>query len=154
MMHTIYHFTQLLTQVGLRERESLVYMTYLIMGPNAITNIARKLHLPRSTTYNLTTDLVERGILKQIQKEKYGIYQAVNPHALMEQLQRRRAKINLQIQKMSALLQQLNEKGAGLSAGPLSIINNTSLVTTEQRDHHQGQDRPQGSSHPSLLQTY
>ncbi len=94
-------------------------MAYLTMGPNAITNIANKLHLPRSTTYNLTTDLVERGVLKQIQKEKYGIYAAAHPAALMEQLIRRRSKINLQIQKMSSLLEQLSKKGAGLSAGPL-----------------------------------
>lgn len=108
MIQHFQNMLHLLAQIGFRKKESLVYAILLTTGPNVITNIARKIDLPRSTTYNIIIDLVHRGILRQNCKNRQQTYEAI-PHKLLEYLQHRRIKINHQIEKMHETLNHLSE---------------------------------------------
>ncbi len=110
---TFHHLIELLKNIGFREKESVVYITILKMGPSFITNIAKIIKLPRSSTYNIIVGLLKRGALRQLKEEHrqnqiYQLrYEAIHPSTFLKFLHNRRTKINQQIQNLKEALIKL-----------------------------------------------
>lgn len=96
--------------MGFREKESLIYIMLLSSGPNVVTNIAKKIQLPRSTTYNIITDLLKKGILIQRNTPtNQQVYLATPPHKLIAFLHSRRDKIEMQIRNMNEAMNRFKK---------------------------------------------
>lgn len=111
-LEPFHHLVSLLKQIGFREKESLVYITLLAMGPSVVTNIAKKIQLPRSTTYNIITYLLRRGMIKEKMYYNQKIYEADDPLKIIEYLMSQRKRMDQYIEKMHQTLEGLKKRAA------------------------------------------
>jgi len=58
------HFTKLLMQSGLSEKESAVYLASLEQGPTTVLKLARETGLKRATVYSVVDALVGQGLMR------------------------------------------------------------------------------------------
>ena len=59
---------QSLRNIGLSEKEAIIYLASLELGPSTIQEISKKAQLKRSSVYDLISSLVERGLMNNFIK--------------------------------------------------------------------------------------
>jgi sugar-specific transcriptional regulator TrmB len=90
-----------LSQIGLTEKETRVYIELLKWGPQPVSVIAKKAKLNRSSSYELLTSLEKKGILSSFKKNKVKCFAANDPNCLISYLDSRTR--NLEYQRMEIL---------------------------------------------------
>ena len=73
---------EFLQKLGLRERESIVYLTLLEHGRMSVSDIARRTKLQRTMVYDAIGGLNAEGLLETAPKGKYRVYGVVHPKKL------------------------------------------------------------------------
>lgn len=71
-----------LQNLGLSEKESLVYLAALELGPETVQNIAKKAGINRATTYLQIKSLKEKGLMSEFEKGKKTFFAAESPDQL------------------------------------------------------------------------
>lgn len=98
-----------LKSVGLTEKESKIYITLLELGPQAASVIARKVKLPRSSTFFQLDHLVEKGFVKKEIKTSVQYFSAVSPQGLKRVLKRNQKRVESQLETLEGLIPELND---------------------------------------------
>ena len=83
------NLTFTLEKAGLNKRETALYLALLQMGPSSILSIARKADMKRPTAYLVIDDLVKKGLVAEVPKEKKKKYIALSPERLADSLRER-----------------------------------------------------------------
>lgn len=73
---------EFLNNLGLSDKEISVYLCSLRVGTQPASVISKKLSLPRSTVKFVFEQLLERGFVTKVLKDKVVYYTAVNPENL------------------------------------------------------------------------
>lgn len=73
-----------LTDLGLSDKEARIYLALLQLNKSVPGIISRKANIKRPTTYVLLENLIKKGIVTTITKNKVIHYQAVDPKILLE----------------------------------------------------------------------
>ena len=68
-----------LTHLGLGEKEALVYLAALELGPAPVQDISHKAKVNRATTYVMIESLSTRGLISTFVKGKKRYYSAESP---------------------------------------------------------------------------
>lgn len=71
-----------LTEYGLTDKESLVYMAMLELGPASVQDIAKKAGVNRATTYVMIEALKRRGLMSTFDKGRKTMFVAESPDKL------------------------------------------------------------------------
>lgn len=79
-----------LQQLGLEEKEAIVYLTSLQLGKDTAFHIADRCSLKRSTVYVVLNSLNKRGLIGISKTKKAAVYEAVSPKRLLQQLEFRK----------------------------------------------------------------
>ncbi|HEX5448225.1 MAG TPA: helix-turn-helix domain-containing protein [Candidatus Saccharimonadales bacterium] len=74
--------SEIFSQIGLNEHQTLVYKYLLEQGPTPPPTLAKKLKLTRSNAYKVLDSLVELGLVSRAEMDKKLIYKAEDPIAL------------------------------------------------------------------------
>lgn len=82
-----------LNEFGLTGNKAKVYLALLEVGHGSIIDIAKKAHLPRTTTHEIVQQLLELGLLSYTSRGKRSEYIAEKPKKLAEIMDERRKKI-------------------------------------------------------------
>jgi len=82
---------QILSSIGLSEKQSQIYLALLELGSAGISEIAQKAEQKRTNIYNLITEMKAQGLVSEIKKGKGLIYSPCPPENLIA-----KAKNNLQ----------------------------------------------------------
>ncbi len=77
---------ELLTNIGLDEREQAVYLTLLQSGPLSASVIARKTGLGRTYIYDIVADLMEKGLVSETKKMRIRYFIAEPAERLLDYL--------------------------------------------------------------------
>jgi len=77
-----------LEMLGLREKEARLYLHALTSKPFSVVEIAKKSGIKRPTCYIILDELVKRGLVSIIPKDKKNLYKAEPPEALIRQAKR------------------------------------------------------------------
>ena len=72
-----------LCQIGLTKRESSVYIELLKIGPQAVSTIAIKTLLKRTTIYSILKSLMDKGLVATFKKEGIQFFIANDPNCLV-----------------------------------------------------------------------
>ena len=75
-----------LKQIGLNEKESLVYIELLQAGDSLVSGISEKTKINRSLLYTILTDLANKGIVTYIIKNNVRYYRAAEPDKILSML--------------------------------------------------------------------
>ena len=99
-----------LHQLGLTDKEALVYLATLEIGMAPISVIAKKSKLRRSTAYEILKKLSEKGIAEFFVRKNTRYYSVVPPKLLIEKFRSSLAQLEIALPEMLAISNQIVHK--------------------------------------------
>lgn len=79
-------YTNLLTKIGLDEKEAEVYETLLTLGKAGMGKLLNKVSLKRGSAYNAVYGLKARGLVTELEEQGRKVFQVESPDRLAEVL--------------------------------------------------------------------
>ena len=79
----------LLNELGLNEKQAQVYLACLELGSATIQELAAKSGVKRTSIYNFTDELKQKGLINEVQKKHKTILTAENPEVLKQRARER-----------------------------------------------------------------
>jgi len=83
-----------LQKLGLSDKEALVYLSSLALGPSPVQVISRKAEVNRATTYVMIEALLKKGLMSTFDKGKKTLYTAEKPERLHRIVHHERASVD------------------------------------------------------------
>jgi len=96
-----------LLKLGLSEKEIKVYMAAMELGPKPVQEIARRANINRVTCYVILENLMDFGLVSQIEGDKGRIYAAENPEKLIHYLDKKGKELESTKKEISEILPEL-----------------------------------------------
>jgi sugar-specific transcriptional regulator TrmB len=96
-----------LQKLGLSDKEALVYLSALELGPSPVQVIARKAEVNRATTYVMIEALLQKGLMSTFERGKKMMYTAEKPERLHRIVHHERAAVDEKEQVIKRLLPDL-----------------------------------------------
>lgn len=109
---------QILTQIGLEEKEAKVYLSLLELGSQPVSTIAKKAGIPRTTAYEILDRLMQKGLINRFEKAKVTYFTAQEPQALFRYLSSKRTDIESQEKFLEGEISKLYEIDSKTSIKP------------------------------------
>ncbi len=100
-------FIKELKKLGLKDKEALVYLTCLQLGPAPAQQISRKASIVRATTYVVLEALMKRGLVTQYKEGKKTLFSAESPGQLLRLLEKTEGEIKEKKHELNLLLPEL-----------------------------------------------
>ena len=82
-----------LKKIGLAEKEILIYLSLLALGPSPIRKIAEDARINRGTTHEILRDLQRQGLISYFHKEKHQHFVIEDPKNLINFVSRKKQEI-------------------------------------------------------------
>lgn len=92
-----------LQQIGFTEKESHVYLALLRKGSSLANTIAKELSIHRTVVYNVLQQLVEKGHVTYVTKEKKRHFQAAEPQSLLTPIKEKEARAEKLIREVQRI---------------------------------------------------
>lgn len=102
--------------LGLTEKESLIYITLLELGPQVASVVAKKTRIARSSTFSHLDHLIKKGFAKREIKTNVQYFCAISPNDLKDLLKRSQNRAESQVRALEGLLPDLNSLCSTFSA--------------------------------------
>lgn len=99
-----------LREYGLSDKEARVYLAALRTGASSAGNLALEANLQRSTTYEMLTNLKNKGLISSFQKQKIFYFEAAPPQRLLSHLHEKEMRIQRVLPQLEAIKKQTLEK--------------------------------------------
>lgn len=96
-----------LAKLGLSEKEALVYLAALELGPSPVQVIARKAEVNRATTYVMIEALSQKGLVSSFEKGKKTMFTAEKPERLHRIVHRERELVTEKEETIKKILPDL-----------------------------------------------
>ena len=84
---------KVLEQLGLQNKENEVYLALLELGLASVSEIAIKANIKRTTTYDVLSSLIKRGLVSQSSRGKKRLFIAEPPEKLKGWIDRRQKRL-------------------------------------------------------------
>ncbi len=97
-----------LTQYGLTERQSQVYMTCLEFGTASIQKISKRLHIARSSCEATLNQLIERGFVSSHKVKNVRKYSPVDPRTIIKIAEQKVKSLSEQVPNLTNLFLKNN----------------------------------------------
>ncbi|MFA5948380.1 MAG: helix-turn-helix domain-containing protein [Candidatus Gracilibacteria bacterium] len=78
-----------LCQIGFTKKESNIYLELLKIGPQAVSVIAKRVGLNRSSTYSILKSLIKKGVLSYHKNNRVQYFSANDPNCLIGYVDRK-----------------------------------------------------------------
>ncbi len=98
---------QFLEKLGLSDKEAKVYLTLLKLGTNAVSVIANKAELTRTTVYSVLESLDRKRLVNFYEKNKVRYYSAEDPETIRFRLNEKEAELKEQKEMFAEVLPEL-----------------------------------------------
>lgn len=95
-------------KLGLSDKEALVYLASLELGPSPVQVIARKAEVNRATTYVMIESLLQRGLMSTFDKGKKKMFTAEQPERLHRIVHHERSIVDEKEQVIKRILPDLD----------------------------------------------
>lgn len=76
---------KILQNIGLTEKEAKVYLACLELGPQPVSEIAKKARINRVTAYDILEKLLKKGLVNFVTKEKIKFFNATDPRIVSQE---------------------------------------------------------------------
>ncbi len=100
---------QLLEQAGLTKGEAAVYIALLQQGSSTVGPIVNKSRVAYSNIYTILERLIEKGLASFVIKAKTKYYQAVEPHRLLDYIDKQQQQLAEQKNALQHALPELKQ---------------------------------------------
>lgn len=96
-----------LEEIGLSDKEATVYLALLQVENSAITNLAKKTGINRTTVYPVLQSLEKKGLASEVQVGKTIHYQAAPPERLETYVERQKVILEEHASRLKDIIPQL-----------------------------------------------
>src|SRR3989344_2048445 len=118
-MQSIDKLEKNLEDVGLSEKEMIVYLSLFGMGGRCFPSaIASRANLNRSTTYKVLTALSIKGLVSDIEKKNKIYYQLNKPEKLVSFVEYQSKEIGRKLSEIREIAPELSQMFSNLSEMP------------------------------------
>lgn len=117
-------YIELFAKLGYGTTEAKLYLTCLMIGPSSVIKLGQKVGITRQMVYTLLPNLVEKGLIKQVEINHRKLFQAVDPRVLLDLSESNTKQIN-------TLLPELQSQQATLKSLPHITIYESLLSMRE-----------------------
>lgn len=93
---------------GMSEKEALVYITSLKLGPAPVSTIARHMQENRVTVYSILKNLATNGIAQSATKKNTTYYSVIDAETLQQKLQHKVNRLQQIVPELMALTSKLD----------------------------------------------
>ncbi|EKE14232.1 MAG: Transcriptional regulator, TrmB [uncultured bacterium] len=95
---------QLITNLGLDDKEARVYLAVLELGSETASKIAKKAEVDRVNSYNMLTSLKNRGLISEVEKSGVKYFSAESPEKLLSLGKETKEKIETNLTMLQSFL--------------------------------------------------
>ena len=99
-----------LSNIGLDNKQAAVYMALLELGTAAVQSIAQKAQLKRPTTYLILDELQAKGLVSIVPRAKKILYTAESPDKLSQDLYKKQELVKRYMPNLLAMYNAKKEK--------------------------------------------
>lgn len=96
-----------LTELGLSEKEALLYLLLLRSGPSPASSLAKRLQIKRVSLYSVLESLTERGLVAYEQTPLGRKYIPHDPICLLELLEKESAAVRHRLEIAKSCVEKL-----------------------------------------------
>ncbi len=96
-----------LQDIGLSEKEAIVYISLLSVENSSVLDLSKKTKLNRSTTYVVLESLAKKGLVTETTVGKKTHYQAEPPERLETYVEQRKIMLDEQAKKLKDVIPQI-----------------------------------------------
>lgn len=104
------HIQRVIQELGYSPHETAVYVASLALGGAAISDIASKAHLPRTSVQTIIYALREKGLMHYFIEGRRRVWIAENPEALLVRLKEREAGLKVIMPELQSLRRETGAK--------------------------------------------
>lgn len=115
-------FLDILTNIGLSEKESKVYLGLLELGTQPASTIAKKADINRTTCYVILNSLIEKGLVTTFNKASIKYFSASEPDNLMKFLKQQKKKLDRYSQELEDNIDNLYQIEQESTSKPKLIV--------------------------------
>lgn len=108
-----------LQKLGLNEKEIVVYLTLLELGPSAIRKIGEKAGINRGTTYDSLKTLQKEGLVSYYHKEKHQHFVAEDPKVLAKIFARKKEEMDDVAKNLEKIIPELSSMARNVVNQPV-----------------------------------
>jgi sugar-specific transcriptional regulator TrmB len=102
------HLLTVLTNLGLTEKESKVYLAVIKLGTSIVSDISKSAGINRVTTYDILEKLKQKGIISHFTKKQIKYFSGISPETLLEEYERKTSNLRTAIPKFKALTGEIH----------------------------------------------
>ena len=99
--------SKVLADIGLSEKESLVYLSLLKLGTAKAVSVASKSDLRRTTVYDILRQLTGKGLISKFSKKSTTFYSVSDPQALLGHLDREHSQFSAKMSQKKIQVEQM-----------------------------------------------
>lgn len=108
-MQKLKELEQSLENIGLSEKENIVYMTLFRLGGSGFpSTIAKEAKLNRSTTYKTLTSLLIKGLVNDLERNKKVFYTLAKPEKLLRYIEYQNKELAKKVTEVKKLIPDLS----------------------------------------------
>lgn len=96
-----------LVRLGLKDKEILVFLSLLELGPQPTSVIAKRTGLNRATAYVVLDGLVSKSLVSRIEKADIQTFAAISPEEILDIIRSRKRDLELQEAELKDIIPQL-----------------------------------------------
>ena len=150
------HYVDALKEYGLSDNEISVFIALLKSGESTAQTIAKNAKLPRTTTYHLLENLLNKGLVSFVVKGTIKYFQATKPKKLVEMLEDKKRMVQEALPELNALAETIKERTkVVLFEGPRGIKFILEDVLEEKKlIYHYGDIRSLQNTLPYIFPQY
>lgn len=94
---------ELLSKLGLDEREAEIYLCLLELGSQLPQHIARNTGIKRTTLYEIFPEMIKNGFISEIKIGRRRVFQATSPDHLFNEYERKYKEIKGNIAELTSI---------------------------------------------------
>jgi len=99
-----------LRSAGLDTKEAATYLAVLELGEASMGSLVKKSRLKRTTLYDITETLKERGLIGVSRRGKRAVYTAENPNKLIEQADENKRRLENLLPELLSITNTITKK--------------------------------------------
>ncbi len=100
---------KILTKLGFSEKEAKLYLACLEVGSGTVLQISKRSEIPRGSAYDILEEMLEKGYVSKIHKNKHIVFSAVDPEVLKDRFEDRVRDLEIALPELKGLFNKQSQ---------------------------------------------
>ncbi len=97
---------EILKKLGFSEKEAKLYLACLELGSGTVIELSRKSGISRGSAYDLLEEMLDKGYVSKLHKDKHMVFSAINPEQLKKRYEDSLRDFELAMPELKGLFHQ------------------------------------------------